>query len=135
MSCLDGSAVVDVILGDAGVVILIAPAACRGIQPARGWRDSCQADGGSTRIRLAWRGIDTGVGRQTATRILRIAAALAGIRGIRDQRIGVVETNGIGWRSQAVAAPERFGIRIAGTIERGITAGRTGLPTTGRRQR
>jgi hypothetical protein len=39
-----------------------------------------------------------------------------------DQRVGVVEPNGIGGRSLAGAAAERLGVGIAGAIERGIAA-------------
>ena len=82
---LDGGAIVDMVLGDAGIVVLVAPTGCRGIQSARRRCDTGQADGRPTGVKFARCGIHAGMRRQATSRVLRIAAALTGIRRIRDQ--------------------------------------------------
>lgn len=82
---LDGGTIVDMVLGDAGIVVLVAPTGCRGIQSARRRCDTGQTDGRPAGIELARGGIHAGMRRQAAARVLRIAAALTGIRRIRDQ--------------------------------------------------
>ncbi len=69
---LDGRAVVDVVVSNAGVIILIPPAGGRGIQSSRRRRDACQTHSRPARIELAGCGVNAGVRRQAATGILRI---------------------------------------------------------------
>lgn len=73
--------------------------------------------------------------RQATAGILSIAAALARIRGIRRQRVGVIQADRVGGGSLAGATPKCLRVRIAGPIEGGIATGRAGLSAASRRQR
>ena len=72
--------------------------------------------------------------RQATAGILSIAAALARIRGIRRQRVGVIQADRVGGGSLAGATPKCLRVRIAGPIESGIATGRAGLSAASRCQ-
>ena len=131
---LDGRAVVDVVVGNTGVIILISPAGGRGIQSPRRWRDTCQTHGRPTRIELAGSGINAGMRRQSASGILRIGRTLGRIGRIRHQGVGVVEPHRIGGGSLTGATAEGLGVGIARAVERGIAAHRTRLAAPCRSQ-